>query len=275
MPPPLPSSFSHYTITALHAALQAGEILRRGFGIPCTITAKTGPHNVVTEYDYASEQAIIATIQQAFPHDSILAEESGLITPPSSATPYLWVIDPLDGTTNFSRHIPCFAVSIAVYQHDTCLCGVIFQPMTYELFIAERGCGSYLNGNRLVTSPIAHLEEAMCAINTPIIDHLALLFDQKTAAWPREKGPTLRNWGSAALALAYLASGKLDAVWMHDVYLWDCAAAALLVEEAGGTIYRYGKAIEQRHSPFHILGSNDPLHSTLLSSLSSAMNLTE
>ncbi len=255
------SDFSSLTLAAVQAALRAGDILRKGFGTKHEITNKPGRQNLVTEYDRASENCIIATIQEQFPTHSFLAEESGYTTP-YQGEHIVWVIDPLDGTTNFVHHIPLFTISIAAYYQEQGLCGVIFQPLTQELFIVERGKGAYLNGVRLHTSQTKKIEEAVIITGLPYDTRATPLFNIEQLLQIIGQGATLRNLGSAALALAYIAAGKADAFWMYNLYPWDLAAGQLLIEEAGGVLSFY-KNKPTLHSPTNVLASNPELHSFL------------
>jgi myo-inositol-1(or 4)-monophosphatase len=257
----LTPDFSSLTSTAIQAALKSGEILRRGFGTQYEITAKPGRQNFVTEYDKASEASIISFIQERYPSHSFLAEESGY-SQQAKQEDILWIIDPLDGTTNFAHHIPIFTVSIAAYQQDQGLCGVIFQPFTQELFVAEKGKGAYLNGNRLQVSQIGRMEEALIIASLPYDITSIPVFNLDRLIQITQRGVTLRNLGSAALALAYVAAGKADAFWMYNLYPWDLAAGQLLIEEAGGVVSRYGN-LEKLHAPSNIMASNQALHSSL------------
>ena len=255
------SSISYFTFIAIQAALRAGEILRRGFGTSYQIASKPGRQNFVTEYDRASEDCIISFINQHFPDHAILAEESGLSN--SSSDTILWLIDPLDGTTNFAHHLPVFTISIAAYQQEQGLCGVIYQPLTQELFVAEAGKGAYLNGVPLAVSLTDQVEDALLAGGIPYVpskqqralqqlNHLISL------------GVTFRQLGSAALALAYVAAGKMDGFWMTDLYPWDVAAGQLIVKEAGGALTNLGKPHLRSSTSFGVLATNHHLHSPLL-----------
>ncbi len=255
-------NFSSMTLTAVQAALKAGEILKRGFGTSFEITAKPGRQNFVTEYDKASEACIISFIKQQFPSHSFLAEESGF-TMPSNEENMLWIIDPLDGTTNFAHHIPLFTISIAAYYQEKGICGVIFQPLTNELFIAEKDKGAYLNGSRLHVSQTNCLEEALLIASFPYNANPIPIFNLEGLVKIIQQGTTLRNLGSAALALAYVAAGKADAFWMYNLYPWDLAAGQLLIEEAGGRMNRYEPSFASFHSPTNILASNQALHAPL------------
>lgn len=230
----------HLLKVATQSALQAGKVLRDGFGMSHTITAKVGRQNIVTEYDKLSEETIIACIKEHFPTHTILAEESGLSQ--SSSESIIWIIDPLDGTSNFARHLPLFAISIAAYQGEKGLCGVIFQPMTNELFTAERGKGAFLNGAPLQVSTITNIEEAMFGSGFPYDMQINSKHHTKDLLRLVLLGASVRNLGSAALALAYVAAGKLEGYWMDYLYPWDFAAGQILIEEAGGKMIRYGSS---------------------------------
>ncbi|MBA3722620.1 MAG: inositol monophosphatase [Parachlamydiaceae bacterium] len=256
---------SYFSFVAVQAALKAGDILRKGFGEIHQIIAKPGRQNIVTEMDKASEACIIDFIKSHFPTHSILAEESG--STGDITDNIVWIIDPLDGTTNFARHIPLFTISIAAYYREEGLCGVIYHPITNELFVAEKGKGAYLNGNKLSVSKISNLDEALIgggfpnniAENPiPYLNHFAKF---------TKLGVAVRHLGSAALALAYVAAGKLDGFWLDHLYPWDLAAGKLLVEEAGGKVTRYSGNPHQLHVPSDILASNQFIHQDMLNQI--------
>lgn len=259
---------SYLTFVAIQAALKAGDILRKGFGTSYQIIAKPGRQNFVTDYDTASEACIISFIKQHFPEHIFLAEESGLSDPLIDET-ILWIIDPLDGTTNFAHHLPIFSISIAAYYQEQCLCGVVFQPLTNELFVSEKGKGAYLNGKRLTVSKTTQIEDAIIGAGFPydVKSHPILTIDK--LAHLTQLGATLRNLGSASLALAYVAAGKLDGFWMNNLYIWDWAAGHLLIQEAQGKVTYYNEQDSRLHQASSILAANQILHPILLSSLSS------
>lgn len=250
-------TFSSLTFTAIQAALQAGNILKRGFGTNYEISNKPGKQNFVTEYDKASEACIIDFIQEHFPSHNFLAEESGL-KEQSQEGEVLWIIDPLDGTTNFAHHIPIFTISIAAYHLGEGICGVIFQPLTQELFIVEKGKGAYLNGVRLKVSQTKQIDEALIIASLPYDVSSIPNFNLDRFTQLTQQGVTLRNLGSAALALAYVAAGKADAFWMYNLHPWDIAAGQLLIEEAGGCVCKYGNE-STFTPPFNLLASNQAL----------------
>lgn len=250
---------------AIQAALAAGDILRRGFGTKFQISSKEGKQNLVTEYDHAAEKAIISFIRNRFPDHSFLAEESGLEKQSSSVC---WVIDPLDGTVNFAHHIPVFSVSIAVCSGEEMLAGVVYQPMTQELFVAEKGNGAYLNGNRLYVSKTEKLTEAFLVTGFPYNVDENPLHCIDTFSHLTKLGIPIRRLGSAALDLSYVAAGRFDAYWEVSLSPWDFAAGALLVEEAGGKVSHYrGTPLSLDSKDRTILGSNGILHSSMMKQL--------
>ncbi|MBA2369566.1 MAG: inositol monophosphatase [Candidatus Protochlamydia sp.] len=260
------ADLSHLTLVAVQAALKAGEIIKKGFGTSYTITAKPGRQNFVTEFDRKSEECIFSMIRQHFPSHGFLGEETGL----SGHHPQtiLWIVDPLDGTSNFSRHIPLFSISIAASYLGETLCGIIYQPLSHELFIAEKNKGAFLNGEKLSVSHTRHPEDALIGIGFPYEIYEPPTFSLEKLGGLIKEGATLRNLGSAALSLAYVAAGKLDAFWMNHLYPWDWAAGKLLVQESAGAFTTYAVKKDPLEQPASILASNGILHSLLLNQLS-------
>ena len=222
--------------TAIDAAQKAGKVLKEGFGTDFTISSKSQIHDLVTEYDHKSEAIIIETIRSSFPDHQILTEESGHHASDGDIT---WIIDPLDGTVNFAHGIPFFCVSIAAIQGTDILCGVIYSPMTEELFSAEKGGGAYLNGQSYKVTQQTSLLHSFLVTGFPYsvkenplhcIEHFAHIVGM---------GIPIRRLGSAALDLAYVAVGRFDGFWEVALQPWDMAAGALLVKEAGGIVIDY------------------------------------
>lgn len=262
-----PFDISYLTFVAIQAALQAGDILRKGFMEELSITAKPGHQNIVTQYDYNSEKAIISTIKEHFPSHRIIAEESGLSDALNSSDQITWIIDPLDGTVNFAHGIPIFTISIAAYNKEEGLCGVIYQPITNELFIAEKNKGAYLNGIKITVSTTHTLKEAVLGIGFP--------YDAAKRSGPYlnrftalvQSGASFRNLGSAALALAYVAAGKLDGFWIDHLYSWDLAAGKILIHEAGGIVSHYDNSAIEIEVASNALATNQALHPILINNL--------
>jgi len=203
---------------ALRAARKAGEnIVRASDDLDRFEVKAKGVNNFVTEVDINAEQEIIYHLQKAYPDHAILAEESGLTG--SEDAEYRWIIDPLDGTTNFIRGIPHYAVSIACLYRGKLEHAVVVDPVRHEEFTASRGRGAQLNGRRIRVSKLPSLEGALLGTGIP--------FTQCAG---------IRRAGAASLDLAYVAAGRLDAFWEIGLAPWDIAAGALLVREAGGLV---------------------------------------
>lgn len=189
------------------------------------------PRDLVTDADLASEKAVRSVIAAHFPDHGILGEEAP--TPEQLERPYCWVVDPLDGTTNYAHGLPCYAVSIAVAHRRKVVAGVILDPERDECFAAALGAGARLNTKPVATSQVAALDQALLAVSFPAqlsdgsLDLQAFL---KIAPHCQ----AIRRTGSAALNLAYVACGRLDGHWAHEIHPWDSAAGVLLVSEAGG-----------------------------------------
>lgn len=224
-------------------AQQAGEVQLRYFrGNALDIQAKFNDSDVVTAADKASEKVIIDFIKTHYPSHSILSEEMGS---EQGASDYRWIIDPLDGTTNFSNGLPLFSVSIGVECRGEMIVGVVYAPYLKELFHAVKGNGAYLNGNPITPSAKSSLSQAVVATGFPVdkdrnpdnnLDNVARVL-------PRVRG--MRRLGSAAIDLCYVAAGFLDGYWELNLHEWDVAAARLIVKEAGGTYasFREGRNI--------------------------------
>ena len=225
----------HATLNiAVKAARRAATVINRASTQLDLLTVQSkSPNDFVTEVDRAAERAIIEVLRDAFPNHGILAEESGESGPESEFT---WIIDPLDGTTNFIHGFPQYAVSIAQTKNGVLEHAVVFDPNTNELFTASRGSGAFLNDRRLRVSRRTRLNEALIGTGFPFrqfdnIDAYLAMFkelSQKTAG--------IRRPGAAALDLAYVAAGRLDGFWEMGLSPWDMAAGVLLIQEAGGLV---------------------------------------
>ena len=222
---------------ALRAARKAGEnIVRASDELHRFEVKAKGVNNFVTEVDLNAEQEIIYQLQKAYPDHAILGEESGFIG--SEDAEYRWIIDPLDGTTNFIRGIPHYAVSIACMYRGKLEHAVIVDPVRHEEFTASRGRGAQLNGHRIRVSDLANLEGALLGTGIPFKNHC----DDKLEAYSKSievlasQCAGIRRAGAASLDLAYVAAGRLDAFWEIGLSSWDMAAGVLLVREAGGLV---------------------------------------
>ncbi|MCS7050275.1 MAG: inositol monophosphatase [Thermomicrobium sp.] len=244
---------------AIAAALAAGRLLRERLGQVRDIQFK-GAVDLVTDVDVASERLIVETIRAAFPDHALLTEEGsgdGALDAPA-----LWVIDPLDGTTNFAHGYPMFCVSIAFVRDGRPHVGVVYQPLLDELFVAERGVGAFLNGDRLAVSPHAELRNALLATGFPYDrDRRRQALD----AFGRFtlSARAIRRDGSAALNLAYVAAGRFDGFWEQELSPWDTAAGVLLVEEAGGRVTDYSGR-PYRLGQGTCVASNGKIHEAML-----------
>jgi len=226
-----PSDLARRLDVAIRASQAAGEILRAGFQTgSIAYGTKSNRNDVVTEFDLRADRTIVDIIRSDFPDDGILSEESGETGASENGQ---WVIDPLDGTNNFSQNIPHFAISIAFCDHFVPLVACIHDPMRNETFAAIRGAGSKLNDIALCTSRQQQLDGAFLCVGTSIHPGLRESLHQQMPPFLRA-ARALRTTGSAALDLAYVAAGRFDAVWYPELSWWDVAAGILLIEEAGG-----------------------------------------
>jgi myo-inositol-1(or 4)-monophosphatase len=222
---------------ALRAARKAGEnIVRASDDLHRFEVKAKGVNNFVTEVDINAEREIIYHLQKAYPDHAILGEESGLIG--SEESEYRWIIDPLDGTTNFIRGIPHYAVSIACMYRGKIEHAVVVDPVRREEFTASRGRGAQLNGHRIRVSDLANLDGALLGTGIPFKNHCdeQLQPYSKSIEVLASQCAGIRRAGAASLDLAYVAAGRLDAFWEIGLAQWDIAAGVLLVREAGGLV---------------------------------------
>lgn len=218
---------------AVKAARRAGGIISRASQDIDLLTVKHKNHNdFVSEVDRAAEDAIIAILHEAYPDHAILAEESGA----QGDSEYQWIIDPLDGTTNFLHGFPQYAVSIALAHKGVLSQAVIYDPVHNDLFTASRGRGAYLNDRRLRVSKRLYLKDALIGTGFPYTDYTHLDTYMAMLRDMMQKTSGVRRPGSAALDLAYTAAGRLDGFWEIGLRPWDIAAGCLLVQEAGGLV---------------------------------------
>jgi myo-inositol-1(or 4)-monophosphatase len=247
---------------AIQTAHDAGRILAERFGRILQISNK-GDIDLVTEADLAAEHFIIERIKSYYPRHAILAEEadaSGIIH--EGQGEWKWIVDPLDGTTNYAHGYPCFCVSIALERDNRIELGVIYDPMREETFVAERGEGATLNGRRIRVSETEDLNRALLCTGFPYDvrgrEDFARHFNNFIM-----HGQAVRRDGSAALDLAYVASGRFDGFWEEGLRPWDVAAGVLLVEEAGGRVSYYDGSPFSIYAP-PILASNGLVHEAMM-----------
>jgi myo-inositol-1(or 4)-monophosphatase len=244
---------------ALAAAKAAGKIQTELFGHLKHIKKK-GEIDLVTEADIQSEKAIIKILNEEFPGDGFLTEESGAI---NSDLERVWIIDPLDGTTNYAHSFPFFAVSIALQIKGEIVLGTVFNPVLNELFQAEKGAGATMNGSSINVTQTTAMKESLLATGFPYNIHkdykdVLALFEQMLT-----KAQGVRRPGAAAIDLCYVACGRFDGFWEQNLNPWDTAAGSLIVQEAGGMVSDYkGEA----YSPFQktILAANPHIHAEML-----------
>lgn len=227
----------------MQTAREAGQILLDKFGRKINISKKAET-NLVTEADLASEKYIIERIRSHYPKHSILAEESGAAII-DGASAWKWIVDPLDGTTNFAHGYPCFCVTLALEHEGKIVVGATFDPTRDEMFSAEKGNGASLNNKRIRVSDTEKLDQALLVTGFPYDvserDNFARHFTDLIL-----KSRGVRRDGSAAIDMAYVAGGRFDGFWEEGLNPWDVAAGVLLVEEAGGRVSYYD------NSPFSI-----------------------
>src|SRR3990167_711470 len=221
---------------ATQAARNAAKIILRNVDRldRITVTSK-GNKDFVTDVDRLVEEEIIRTIQKSYPDHAILAEESGKL----AGSDYCWIIDPIDGTTNFIHGFPQFSISIALKQKNQLEVGLVYDPLRNELFTAAHGRGAHLNDRRIRVSGVKNLKDALVGTGFPVRNLSSVKSYLKMFEEMLEQSSGLRRAGSAALDLAYVAAGRLDAFWESGLGIWDIAAGALLIQEAGGMICDY------------------------------------
>ncbi len=247
---------------AIATARQAGSILRNNLGLYGAHKAEDkSPFDYVTEIDRTCEQLIINSILDHFPDHEILSEESGRN---DNTNDLCWIVDPLDGTTNFIHGNPHIAISIALQQAGQIILGVVYDPFRDEMYYAERGKGAYCNNQRIQVSPLNQLNHCLIATGFPF--RCKELLDEYwkvlSAIFLAVSG--IRRTGSAALDLAYVACGRFDGFWELRLSPWDIAAGALLIEEAGGKISDF-EGQDKHIWVGDVVASNGMIHDFILS----------
>ena len=250
------------------AAYRAGRSLKRDLGeIENLQVSMKGPRNFVTAADRRAEEIVRGELAKARPDYGFLGEEGGAHA--GSDKSHRWIVDPLDGTTNFLHGIPHFAISIGLERDRTIVAAVIYNPITDELFTAERGKGAFLNDRRLRVAARKLLADAVIACGLPHLGRGDLELGQRELAAIQPKVAGLRRFGAAALDLAFVAAGRLDGYWERNLSPWDMAAGLLLVREAGGFV----TAIEGGDAMFtqrNIVAGNETIHGQLQTLLQAA-----
>ena len=248
---------------AIQVAREAGNVLVDRLGRALQVSNK-GAIDLVTEADLASEKLIIERVRSHYPRHAILAEESGA-SEENPANPrgseWRWIIDPLDGTTNYAHGYPCFCVSIGVERAGQLELGVVYDPMRNEMFAAERGQGATLNERPIRVSQVEELGRAMLCTGFPYNVRERPDFARDFTNFTME-AQAVRRDGSAALDLAYVACGRFDGFWEDGLNPWDVAAGVLLIEEAGGKVTNFDGASLDIYSP-KVLASNSLVHESM------------
>ncbi|MEP6674596.1 MAG: inositol monophosphatase family protein [Ferruginibacter sp.] len=247
--------------TTLLKAVEAGAAqLQHFFNGEFEITNKEGINNPVTEADHASEKVIFETIRENFPGHFILSEETGEIVMDSE---YKWIIDPIDGTINFSRGIPICCVSIAIEKAGEMIMGAVYNPLMNEMFFAQKGFGASLNDKKIAVSNTADVIKSCLVTGFPYTyldePNGPLQVFEKLI----RKGVPVRRLGSAAIDLCWVAAGRFDGFYEHKLQAWDSAAGFLIVEEAGGKVTDFKG---DHYSPYqpHLVATNGKIHQELL-----------
>ena len=222
---------------AVKAARRAASVITRAsFEVEQLRVTHKGHNDFVTEVDQAAEQAIVDVLRQAYPDHAILAEESGASANLNKDSEYVWIIDPLDGTTNFIHGFPQYAVSIGLQHRGQITQAVVYDPTRNELFTASKGAGAFLNDKRIRVTKRDKLADALIGTGFPYSDLSGLDEYVKMFHVMTQKSAGLRRPGSAALDLAYVAAGRLDGFFEKNLKPWDMAAGTLLITEAGGIV---------------------------------------
>ncbi|OFX17335.1 MAG: hypothetical protein A2Z18_10110 [Armatimonadetes bacterium RBG_16_58_9] len=240
----------------------AGKIVKEKFHAPKTVRSKSAPGDVVTEVDEESERYIVERIRSEYPNDCILSEECGSIG--GVCCENMWIIDPIDGTRNYATQVPFFCVSIGLAHNGKAEMGAIFDPIHDEMFFAQRGAGAYLNGGRIEVSEQDSFEDAIISVSWVKRRTDRAKFLRYIEELSHDTS-YFRRFGSAALVMSYLASGRVHAYIQGGLNPWDVAAGIVLIEEAGGTVTDFaGNPIDLQNADIEIATANPKLHSFLL-----------
>jgi len=248
---------------AIELARAAGDLLRSELLGPRRIAYKGSPTNIVTEMDARAEALIVDRLLAAFPDDAILAEERGAQAGRSGRR---WIIDPLDGTTNYAHGLPIYGVSIALEVGGRVQLGVVYDPSQRELFVAERGAGAFCNDARLTVSAATTLDASLLATGFPYDIRVKDDNNLREYAAFAVRARGVRRLGSAVLYLAWVAAGRFDGYWELRLGPWDVAAAGLMVEEAGGRLTAITGAPLDLEAPT-VIASNGRIHDAILAVL--------
>ncbi|MBM7568007.1 inositol monophosphatase family protein [Paenibacillus sacheonensis] len=266
-----------FTAVAINCAAKAGEWIKTKLGNHTSLSLKYSAQDLVTEVDKGAETMIRNLVGTHFPDHSFLGEE-GVQPGPEASTKalqsvqdaeYLWIVDPIDGTTNFVHGFPFFSVSIALAYRGEVIVGVVYDPMRDELFVAEKGKGAYVRGRRMAVSGETTLGESLLATGFPADPNYAQPLNMKQLQALAPQVRNIRSAGSAALHMAYVASGRLTGFWEIGLNSWDLAAGALLVKESGGTVTDM-QGNDYHLGVRHVAASNGRVHGEFVNALQQA-----
>lgn len=244
--------------TAIAAAKASGEVLRHNFGTTLDVRYK-GPVDLVTQVDEESERVTTTILQEAFPTYGILAEESGRSAGEADAR---WIVDPLDGTTNYAHALPLFAVSIALEKAGELTAGVVYNPISEEMFVAERRCGATLNGEPIKVTEADQLPRSLLITGFPYDRDL---LPEALSLWNKfiMGSQGVRRLGSAALDICWVAAGRFDGYYEKGIHAYDIAAGCVILAEAGGKLSDYNGG-PMRIEGREVIASNGPLHEAIV-----------
>ena len=245
--------------TLIHAVQAGAAQLQHYFNGEFKISNKEGVNNLVTEADHAAEKAIFEVIQKEYPDHFILSEETGEI---QSSSEYKWIIDPIDGTVNFANGIPLCCVSIGLEKAGEIIMGAVYAPVINEFYVAEKSMGATLNDKKISVSSKTELIKSCLVTGFPYTYLDAANGPLQVFEKLIRKGIPVRRLGSAAIDLCWVAAGRFDGFYEHQLQAWDSAAGFLLIEEAGGTVTDFKGDYYSAYQP-HILATNGKIHDEL------------
>ncbi len=248
--------------TAMKAARAAGKLILERLGDVGKIEYK-GVFNLVTDVDKAAEEIIIGILRKEFPDDAILAEESGASDGTGSGR--RWLIDPIDGTTNFAHSYPFFCVSIAFEENGQLILGVVFNPVANEMFWAQKGAGAWLNDKPIKVSKVSRVEESLLSTGFHSSSRASEHSNRESFIKMTDSTHGVRRDGSAALDMCFVACGRTEGFWERQIALWDIGAGAIIVKEAGGRVTDLnGSDFDLKNVRVNILASNNLVHKQIL-----------
>lgn len=244
----------------INISREAGSLIREGFGKHLQIEFKTNESNLVTQIDKAAEKIILDFIKKKYPSHGIIAEESGEV---NSRSEYVWVVDPLDGTTNFAHGLPIFSVSIGLRKNNQTIAGVVYDVMQNIVYSAELGGGAFADANKILVSKTDKLKRALLVTGFPynISENPENAFERFAALTKSSRG--MRRLGSAAIDFCYVARGVFDGFWEVFLNPWDLCAGKLILEEAGGLVTDFDGSQIDIFTP-RILATNSLIHQQMI-----------